>query len=497
MDAFAHLFSGVVHALTPENLLFVFLGVLVGTAVGVLPGVGPITAIALLIPLSFGLDPAAGLILLSGIYYGAMYGGSTTSILIRTPGEVASAVTALDGYEMARKGRAGAALATAAVGSYIGGIVAVLGLVLVAPLMVRVSVAFGSAEYTVLMFGALAMTASLITGSRLKACVSVLFGMAVALVGTDSQSSVRRWTFGVLELSDGIDIALVAMALFAVPEALRQLSVGRKRPDEGVEMTGRAWMNREELCLSLPAYGRGTLVGFLSGLLPGFGPTLGTFAAYSLEKRIARGERRRLFGHGAIEGVAAPETANNAGVGAAMIPMMTLAVPASATTALLLFVFQMYGLQPGPQLFSSDPDLVWTIVASMLVGNTMLLILNLPMVRLFVKLLTVPPPLLYGSVIAFTMLGAYALTFSMFSLLMLLGIGLVGYVMQENGFPLTPAILAAVLTPLLEDNLRRSLIIAGGDWTVFVERPLSLSLLALIALGVGVPAVLRIRRPRP
>ncbi|QFR01574.1 tripartite tricarboxylate transporter permease [Streptomyces phaeolivaceus] len=494
MESITHLLSGLVHALTPGNVLFAFLGVLVGTVVGVLPGVGPITAISLLIPLSFGLDPAAGLILLCGIYYGAMYGGSTTSILIRTPGEVASAVTALDGYAMARKGRAGVALATAAVGSYLGGIAAVLGLVLVAPLLVKVSVAFGSAEYTVLMAGALAMTASLITGSRLKAVISVLFGMCVALVGTDSQSSVRRWTFGVLELSDGVSIALVAMALFAVPEALRQLSVGRTRPDGPVAMTGRAWMTREDLRLSWPAYVRGTLVGFFSGLLPGVGPTLGTFASYSLEKRVARGERRRLFGHGAIEGVAGPETANNAGVGASLIPMMTLAVPASATSALLLFVFQMYGLQPGPQLFNSDPDLVWTIVASMIVGNTMLLFLNLPMVRIFVKLLTVPPPLLYGAVIVFTVLGAYALTFSLSSLVLLLGIGLLGYCMQENGFPLTPAILAAVLTPLLEDNLRRALIISNGDWAVFVERPLSLTLLVLVALGAGVPTALSVRR---
>ena len=246
--------------------------------------------------------------------------------------------------------------------------------------------------------------------------------------------------------------------------------------------------------MSLPAYGRGTLVGFFSGLLPGLGPTLGTFASYSLEKRVARRERRRMFGKGAIEGVAGPETANNAGVGAAMIPMLTLAVPGSATTALLLFVFQMYGLQPGPQLFDSDADLVWTIVASMLVGNTMLLVLNLPMVKVFVQLLKVPPPLLYAGVLAFTVIGAYALTFSVFSLLLLLGLGLLGYVMQENGFPLTPAILAAVLAPLLEDNLRRALKIADGDWLVFFQRPLSLALLVVIVLAVLIPVVLRMRR---
>lgn len=279
MDALSGLLMGLAGALTPTNLLFVFAGVLIGTVVGVLPGLGPITAIALLIPLSFGLDPAAGIILLSGIYYGARYGGSITSILIRTPGEVASAVTALEGYQMARQGRAGAALATSAVGSYIGGVVAVLGLVLVAPLLIRISISFGAAEYAVLLTGALAMTASLMSGSRLKALISIVVGMCIAMIGIDPQSSVDRWTFGSLELSDGVDIALLAMALFAIPEAIRQLAVGQKTPDAQVAVSGPTWMTREDLRRSAPAYARGTGVGFFSGLLPGLGPTLGTFAS--------------------------------------------------------------------------------------------------------------------------------------------------------------------------------------------------------------------------
>jgi putative tricarboxylic transport membrane protein len=493
MDALSGLLTGLAGAVTPQNLVFVFAGVLIGTVVGVLPGIGPITAIALLIPLSFGLEPAAGIILLSGIYYGAMYGGSITSILLRTPGEVASAVTALDGYPMARQGRAGAALATSAVGSYIGGVIAVFGLVLMAPLFIDIAISFGAAEYTVLLTGALVLTASLISGSRLKALISITVGMCLAMVGLDPQSSVARWTFGSLELSDGVDIALLAIALFAVPEALRQLSVGQKVRDAGVVVRGRAGMTKRDLRLSAPAYARGTVVGFFSGLLPGLGPTLGTFASYAVEKRVASTERRKIFGNGAIEGVAGPETANNAGVGAAMIPMLTLAVPASATTALLLFVFQMYGLQPGPQLFDNDPELVWTIVASMLVGNTMLLVLNLPMVKVFVQLLKVPPPLLYAGVMAFTVLGAYALTFSAFSLVMLLAIGLLGYIMQENGFPLTPMILAAVLAPLLENNLRRTLVISNGDWLVFLQRPLSMTLLIVFAIGATLPALLKMR----
>ncbi len=493
MDALSALLGGLAGALTPTNLLFVFAGVLIGTVVGVLPGLGPITAIALLIPLSFGLDPAAGLILLSGVYYGAMYGGSITSILIRTPGEVASAVTALDGHEMAKRGEAGPALATSAVGSFVGGTLAVLGLVFLSPVLVDVATSIGAAEYAILMVGALALTTSLITGSRVKALISVLFGMCVGVIGIDPQDSVNRWTFGSIELSDGVDIALLAMALFAIPEALRHLSLGDRSASQALAIQ-KAWMSRTDLRRSAAPYARGTLVGFLAGVLPGLGPTLGTFASYSLERRVAKGERRRLFGKGAIEGVAGPETANNAGVGGAMVPMLALAIPGSATTALLLFVYQMYGLQPGPQLFEQDADLVWTIVASMLVGNLMLLVLTLPMVRVFVLLLKVPPPLLYGGVVAFVMLGAYALTFSFFSLMMLVVIGLIGYLMQENDFPLTPAILAAVLLPLLELNLRRALVIADGSWATFVDRPLSRTLLVVIALAVVLPILLRLRR---
>ena len=495
MDAFGSLIGGLGSALTPTNLMFVFLGVLIGTIVGVLPGLGPITAIALLIPLTFGLEPTSGLILLSGVYYGAMYGGSITSILIRTPGEVASAVTALDGHQMAKSGHAGPALATAAVGSFIGGTIAVIGLVFLSPVLVNVATAFGAAEYAVLLVGALALTASLMSGSKLKAGISVLIGMSIGVVGLDPQNGVERWTGGSIELSDGIDIALVAMALFAVPEALRHLALGDREPASTMHVQ-RAWMNKEDLRRSAGPYARGSLVGFMAGVIPGLGPTLGSFASYSLERTVARGERKKLFGKGAIEGVAGPETANNAAVGGAMVPMLALAIPGSATTALLLFVYQMYGLQPGPQLFVNDGPLVWTIVASMLIGNAMLLALNMPMVRIFVKMLKVRPPLLYGGVLAFVMLGAYALTFSFYSLLLLIAIGLLGYVMQENGFPLTPAILAAVLLPMLELNLRRALLVSDGDWTTFISRPLSLILIIIIVLGTRVPLILKAIRSR-
>lgn len=495
MDALSSLLQGLVAAVTPVHLLYVFAGVLIGTVVGVLPGLGAITAIALLIPLSFGLDPTSGLILLCGVYYGAMYGGSTTSILIRTPGEVAAAVTALEGYEMAKRGQAGPALATSAVGSFIGGTLAVLGLVFLSPVLVDVSTAFGAAEYAVLLLGALLLTSTLMTGSKIKAMVAILFGMALGTIGLDPQDTVSRWTFGSLQLSDGINVALIAMALFAIPEAIRHLAL-KERSAPSLFKAQRAWMSKEDIRRSAAPYARGSVIGFLAGLLPGLGPTLGAFSSYAVEKRVARPERRKLFGKGAIEGVAGPESANNAGVGGAMVPMLALAIPGSATTALLLYVFQMYGLQPGPQLFERSPDLVWTIIASMIIGNAMLLVLNLPMVKVFVQLLRVPPPLLYAGVLAFTFLGAYALTFSLFSLLLLLVVGLIGYFLQENGFPLTPTILAAVLVPMLELNVRRSLVISNGDWSIFVTRPLSATLLVVIALGMAAPLVLHQVRQR-
>ncbi|SNC72359.1 Tripartite tricarboxylate transporter TctA family protein [Kytococcus aerolatus] len=329
----------------------------------------------------------------------------------------------------------------------LGGTIAVIGLVFLSPVLVEVSTAFGATEYAVLLLGALLLTSTLMTGSRIKAMVAVLFGMVLGIIGLDPQDNVERWTLGSLELSDGINIAIIAMALFAVPEALRHLATRRRTPPDMLR-TQRAWMSGEDIRRSAGPYARGSVIGFIAGLLPGLGPTLGAFSSYAVEKRVASPDRRRHFGKGAIEGVAGPESANNAGVGGAMVPMLALAIPGSATTALLLYVFQMYGLQPGPQLFDRSPDLVWTIIASMLVGNAMLLVLNLPMVRIFVQLLRVPPPLLYAGVLAFTFLGAYALTFSLFSLLLLLGIGLVGFFLQENGFPLTPAILAAVLVPM-------------------------------------------------
>ena len=491
MDLFSEFGAGLAQALTPASLAFAFAGVLIGTVVGVLPGIGPITAIALLIPLSFDLEPVHGLIMLSGIYYGSMYGGSITSTLIRTPGEVASVVTAIDGYEMARRGRAGPALATAAIGSFVAGTLATVALMLLSPFLVQLAVAFGAQEYFLMMLLALMMASTLTTGSRLKAVLATLVGLAVGVVGLDPQTGTPRQTFGILQLNDGIDFAIFAMALFAIPEALNNLC-SRGTVERPQRIQGGLWMTREDWRRSVGPYGRGSVLGFLIGVLPGVGPSLAAFMSYVTEKRISK--HKDEFGKGAIEGVAGPEAANNAGVGGAMVPLLTLGIPGSDTTALLLFVFMMYGLQPGPLLFQSDPGLVWAIVASMYVGNVVLLVLNLPLVGLFVKLLKIPTPLLFSGVLAFVVLGAYALTFNIFSMLLLLVFGALGYFMQEYDFPLAPAVLALVLEPLLETNLRRALDITGGDLTTFVTRPASLVLVLVCVAAASLPLVQRARR---
>lgn len=494
-DLFTHLGDGFGQALTPLNLGFAFMGVLIGTLVGVLPGIGPITAISVLIPLSFGLNPITGLIFLSGIYYGSMYGGSTTSILIRTPGEVASTVTTLDGYEMAKRGRAGPALSTAAVGSFVAGTVSTVALMLLAPSLTSLAVRFGSAEYFLLMVLALSMVSGLTSGSALKALISTLFGLAVSMVGTDLQSNVARFTFGITNLLDGLDFALIAIALFALPEAI--MSMARRNPEQGVKaeaIKGSVWMTREDLKRSVGPYWRGSILGFIIGVLPGVGPTLAAFMSYIMEKRLSKHPEE--FGKGAIEGVAGPETANNAAVGGAMVPLFTLGVPGSATTALLLFVFMMYGLQPGPLMFQNNPTLIWSIIASMYIGNVMLLVLNLPLVGVFASLLKTPAVPLYTGVVAFSALGAYALNYNRFDLFVMFVFGIIGYAMQRYDFPLAPAILALVLGGLMEQHFRRAMSISSGSLKIFIERPISLALLVLIFLVAVLPQVLRAARSR-
>ncbi len=491
MDVLGNLGEGFAQALQPANLLFAFLGVLIGTVVGVIPGIGPTTAIALLIPVSFSLDPVSGLILLAGIYYGAMYGGSITSILIRTPGEIGTVMSTIDGYEMTKRGRGGPALATAAIGSFVAGTVSTILLMLLAPALAAVSVAFGSNVYFLLLLLALIMLSNLTGGSRLKAAISTFFGMAVAMIGMDPQAGIPRMTLGVLELSSGIDFAILAMALFAIPEALTNLT---KRHDPTAPEVGKfkVMMTREDWRRSAPPWIRGTFLGFFIGLIPGMG-TLGSFFSYPLEKRLSR-KHRDEFGKGAIEGVAGPEAANNAGVGGGLVPLFTLGIPGSPTLALLFFVFTMYGLQPGPQLMTENSGLIWAIIASMYIGNVLLLVLNLPLVGVFVKLLKIPDAKLYSGVLAFVVLGSYALGFDLFSMGTMFVFGVIGYGMQKYGFPLAPAVVGLVLAPMLESSLRRAMQISGGSPLTFVDGPLAIVLASLVVLVVAAPLLVRLLR---
>ena len=489
MDTLIDLGGGFASALEPASLAFALLGVLLGTVVGVLPGIGPISAIAILIPVSFGMEPVHGLILLCGIYYGSMYGGSITATLIKTPGEVASAVTAIEGYEMARRGRGKAALATAAIGSFLAGTLAIIGLTFLSPVLVKLASVFGATEYFLLMATALLLASTMSAGSRAKALISIFIGLAVGLIGLDLQTGLPRQTFGIDLLSDGVDFTIFAMALFAIPEAIRNLALGRGAKERIQSFGDDRWMTRDDWQRSAGPWARGSVLGFIIGILPGVGPSLASFMSYIMEKRISK--RKEEFGHGAIEGVAGPEAANNAGVGGAMIPLFSLGIPGSATTALLLFVFTMYGLQPGPLIFRDESGLIWTIIASMYIGNIALIILNLPLVGVFVKLLKMPKEILFSSILVLVVIGAYAIEFSLFGLMMLGIFGVIGYLMEKGGIPLAPAILALVLVPLLEDNFRRMLQISGGSFAPLVTRPVSLSIIILMVLGIVGPIIFR------
>jgi len=473
------LWQGFAVALEPLNLLWALAGVTLGTAVGVLPGIGPALTVALLLPVTYGLDPTAALIMFAGIYYGAMYGGSTTSILLNTPGESATIVTALDGHQMARNGRAGAALATAAVGSFVAGTLATLALSLTAPIMVRLALAFGSAEYFALMAVAFVTVTTVLGGSRLGGWVSLLLGLTLGCVGIDALSGEARLTFGIPYLLDGIDPVIVAIGLFAIGETLWVASRGPEL-EEILPVKGSLWMTADEWARSWRPWLRGTAIGFPLGALPAGGAELPTLLSYAVEKRLAR--RPEEFGHGAIEGVAGPEAANNASAAGTLVPLLTLGLPTSATAAVLLAAFQQFGLQPGPLLFDHEPRLVWGVIASLYVGNLMLLVLNLPLVGLWVKLLSIPRPWLYGGILVVASLGAYSVHRSAGDLVLLAAIGIIGFGLRVVGAPVAPVMIGLILGPAAEQHLRRALSISQDDWSVFVTRPLSATLLAVAAV---------------
>ncbi len=486
-NALAH---GFFVALSPSNLFWALAGATLGTAVGVLPGIGPALTVALLLPVTFNLNPTAALIMFAGIYYGAMYGGSTTSILLNTPGESATMVTAIEGHQMARSGRGGAALSTAAIGSFVAGTLSTLALTVAAPSLVRVALVFGPAEYFALMVLAFVMVCSLLGPSLIRGLTSLFIGLTLGFVGIDGLSGESRLTFGISYLLDGIDVVIVAVGLFAVGEALTVLAQ-HQQDDEILPVGRRVSLTREEWSRSWAPWLRGTAIGFPLGALPAGGAELPTLLSYAVEKRLS--SHAEEFGRGAIEGVAGPEAANNAAAAGTLVPLLTLGLPTSATAAMLLAAFQQFGLQPGPLLFEREPGLVWGLIASLYVGNVMLLVLNLPLVKIWVKLLEIPRPQLYAGILVIATLGAYSVHRSTGDLVLLTIIGVLGFVLRRLEMPIAPVMIGLILGPSADQQLRRALAISDGDWSVLVTRPAAATLLALAAVAAAWPLVRRSR----
>ncbi len=492
------LLDGFAAAMQPVFLLYALLGVFIGTAVGVLPGIGPAMTVALLLPLTYTLEPTAAFIMFAGIYYGGMYGGSTTSILLNTPGESASIVTALEGHRMARLGRGAAALATAAIGSFVAGTIATVGLTFIAPVAARVAVQLSPADYVALMVLAFLTVGALLGSSVTRGMVSLALGLFLGLVGVDAISAQQRFTLGIPALTDGIDVVLVAVGLFAVGEALYIASRLRKGPVEVIPVTGgwRTWMTRDDWRRSWKPWLRGAGIGFPIGTIPAGGADVATFLSYASERRLAKGERKQAFGKGAIEGVAGPEAANNAAAAGVLVPLLTLGLPTTATAAIILAAFQRYQIQPGPLLFENQSALVWTLIASLYIGNLMLLVLNLPLVGMWVKILQIPRHYLYAGIITFAGLGAFAVNFTPADVVILLLVGLLGFFMRRYGYPVAPMVIGLILGPMFEAQLRRALSISQGDPVALVQSPFALVVyLALIAIFV-LSAVLKRRQRR-
>jgi putative tricarboxylic transport membrane protein len=492
MDTLLNLLHGFEIALQPWNLLWAALGVTMGTAVGVLPGIGPSVAIALLLPITASLGPTTAFIMFAGVYYGAQYGGSTASILLNTPGESGAMMTALDGHAMAKSGRGAPALATAAIGSFIAGTIATIGLTFAAPLLVNLALMLGSPEYFGLMVLSLAVITTILGSSIPLGLISLFLGLLLGCVGLDPQTGQQRFTFGVMELLDGIDAPIIAIALFAVGETLLAASQARGYSQEIYAIAGRLWMSSEDWRRSWKPWLRGTAIGFPLGALPAGGSELPTILSYSLERRIS--DRPEEFGKGAIEGVAGPEAANNASAAGSIAPLLALGIPTSATAAVLLAGFQQFGIRPGPLLFETNGALVWGLIASLYVGNVMLLVLNLPLIHLWVRLLTIPRPLLYAGILTLASLGTFALNNNPFDLVILVVVGALGFIMRTVGAPVIPAILGLILGPLLEQHLRRSLAIGNGDPMILVTRPVAGTLIFCAVAIIVIPFVFAILR---
>ena len=489
MGGLEGLAQGFAIALTATNILWAFVGCLLGTAVGVLPGVGPAVTIALLLPLTTKLEPTSALIMFCGVYYGAMYGGSTTSILLNSPGESASIATSLEGNAMAKRGRAGAALATAAIGSFVAGTIATILVTLVAPPVAEWGLSFGPAEKFSLMVLAFMTISAVLGQSVLRGFASLFFGLFLGLIGTDAMSGQVRFALGVQELYDGIDVVVVAVGLFAIGETLYVASHERRIVGTIERIKGSLWMSAQDFRRSIGPWLRGTAIGFPFGTMPAGGAEIPTFLSYATEKKLNKGPDK--FGEGAIEGVAGPEAANNASVTAALIPLLTLGLPTSATAAIILTGFQQYGIQPGPLLFTTQADLVWALIASLYLGNVMLLVLNLPLAGVWARVMLVPRPLLFGGILVLASLGAYSLNRSMLDLGLLYLVGVIGCLMRVSDVPLVPAVLGLVLGPLAELQFRRALAISEGDLAVFVTRPISATLLVLASVALLGPSIVK------
>ena len=481
MEFLDHLALGFSVSLTAQNLAYCFLGVLIGTLIGVLPGIGPIPTIAMLLPTTYALPPTTGLIMLSGIYYGAQYGGSTTAILVNLPGEVSSVVTCLDGYQMARKGRAGPALAIAAIGSFLAGCVATLLIAAFATPLAAIAFEFGPAEYFSLMVLSLVGAVVLASGSLLKAIGMILLGLALGMIGTDVNSGVARFTFDVPQFADGFDFAVVAMGIFGFAEIITNLENSTQR-EVFLDDVKHLYPTMDDMRAAMPAMLRGTAIGSLLGLLPGSGAAIAAFAAYTVEKRLSRTPER--FGQGAIEGVAAPESANNAAAQTSFVPLLTLGIPPNAVMALMVGAMMIHSIQPGPQVITKNPELFWGLITSMWIGNLLLVILNLPLVGIWVRLLRIPYPLLYPAILAFCCIGTYTLKSDVFDVLTTAIFGLLGYIWLKLRCECAPFLLGFVLSTLLEQNFRRALVLSRGDFSTFVTSPLSAALLALTAVIV-------------
>ncbi|MFF5817239.1 tripartite tricarboxylate transporter permease [Lysinibacillus capsici] len=498
MSTLQFLADGFAVALQWQNLLFALVGVIIGTAVGVLPGIGPMSGVALLIPvtatITAGLPTEAAatssIILLAGVYYGAMYGGSTTSILLNTPGESSSVVTTLDGYQMAKQGRAGSALSIAAIGSFCAGVVALLGLILLANPLSKLALKFGPAEYFSLMLLGLAAVSGLAGRSITKALIMTVLGLMLGTVGIDAVSGIERFTFGQPMLFSGIEFLTIAVGLFALGEVFKTI-LEKEEEDGQLAKINRVLPTKQDLKDSAVPIARGSLLGFFIGVLPGAGATLASFFSYITEKKFSKTPEQ--FGKGHIAGVAGPESANNAASGGAMIPLLTLGIPGSGTTAILMGALIMYNIQPGPLLFDEHPQVAWGLIASMFIGNLMLLALNMPLVRIFAKIIETPKKYLLPIIIAISIFGVYAVQFATFDLFLLVACGVLGYLFAKNDYPVAPLVLALVLGPMIENNMRRALTISNGDFSIFITKPLSLLFLVVAISWLLIPLIMKIR----